>query len=78
MTYSNPYSGSGRASNARCAFDDAGQAPALVLRQRTALFDGDGIALVALVVLVVGEQLGRLANELAPELLGVKGSQAVS
>src|ERR1700690_80757 len=47
------------------ALDDREQAPGLAPRQRPARRDGHGIALTGLVVLVVREQLGRAAHELA-------------
>src|SRR5262245_57705919 len=49
----------------RRALDDAHQGPGLVPRKRAALRDRDGVALAALVLLVVREQLRRAAHGLA-------------
>src|SRR5687767_11209732 len=49
----------------RRALDHAHQGPRLVPRQRPALRDRHGVALAALVVLVVRQQLGRAAHVLA-------------
>src|SRR5687767_7950536 len=61
-----PASASGRGiAGLRRALDDLEQAPGLALGQRAARADRHGVAFAALVALVVGEQLGAPAHELA-------------